>query len=134
MTTLTQTWSETPVRSTARSRSKLTTAFLWTLQILSAAMFLFAGSTKLSGDPAMVQAFGAIGIGQWFRYLTGGIEIVSAILLLIPALASYGAAALAVTMVGAIVTHLFIIGGNPAPAIVLLAFTLTIAWARRGDR
>ena len=62
--------------------------------------------------------------------LAPGIEVVSGIALLIPAAAAYGAAALAVTMIGAITTHLFIIGGNPAPAIVLLVFTATIAWFR----
>ena len=78
----------------------------------------------------MVQLFGVIGLGQWFRYVTGTIEVVSAVLLLIPSVAAYGAAALAVTMVGAIITHLFIIGGSPAMAILLLASTATIAWAR----
>ena len=96
-------------------------------------MFLFAGVSKLAGVPMMVQMFGVIGIGQWFRYVTGTIEVVSAVLLLIPSIASYGAAALAVTMIGAIITHLFIVGGNPAMAVVLLASTATIAWARRSD-
>ena len=97
-------------------------------------MFLFAGGLKLGGAPLMVEQFGAIGIGQWFRSLTGTIEVVSAVLLLIPSLAGAGAAALALTMVGAITTHLFIIGGSPAMAIVLLASTSTIAWARRSGR
>jgi len=107
---------------------------MWTLQILSAAMFLFAGSLKLIGVPLMVQEFDVIGVGQWFRYLTGTIEVVSAILLLTPSLALYGAAALAVTMVGAIVAHLFVIGGNPVVPILLLAATTTIAVMRRSDR
>ena len=115
-------------------RSRARVGGLWTLQILSAAMFLFAGSLKLIGVPVMVQEFGVIGLGQWFRYLTGGIEVVSAVLLLIPAVAAYGAAALAVTMVGAIITHLFVIGGNPLMPILLLASTATIAWQRWSDR
>jgi uncharacterized membrane protein YphA (DoxX/SURF4 family) len=94
-------------------------------------MFLFAGTLKVAGVPMMVQMFGSIGLGQWFRYFTGGLEIVSAVLLLVPSLAFFGAIALAVTMVGAILTHLFIIGGSPAVPIVLLASTATIAWARR---
>lgn len=128
MTTLMLRWNETVTGSPRRSR--LTTGVLWTLQILSAAMFLFSGSLKLAGAPMMVHMFGAIGLGQWFRYFTGSIEIASAVLLLIPALAAYGAAALAVTMVGAIITHLFIVGGSPAIPIVLLGSTATIAWLR----
>jgi hypothetical protein len=34
-------------------------------------------------------------------------------------------------MVGAITTHLFIVGGNPLVPILLLGATLTIAWLRR---
>jgi uncharacterized membrane protein YphA (DoxX/SURF4 family) len=129
MTTLSLRWNET-VGDSTRKRSRVVTAVLWTLQILSAAMFLFAGALKLTSAPLMVQEFGVIGLGQWFRYLTGGIEVASAVLLLIPALAAYGAAALAVTMVGAIITHLFVIGGSPAIPIVLLGATATIAWVR----
>jgi putative oxidoreductase len=106
---------------------------LWTMQIVAAALFLFSGTLKLSGAPMMVQMFGAIGLGQWFRYFTGGLEVISAVLLLVPSLARFGALALAVTMVGAIVTHLFIIGGNPAVPIALLAATTTIAWVRSRD-
>ena len=132
MTTLMLGWNQTayvPAR-----RSSVVTGVLWTLQILSAAMFLFAGGLKLAGVPLMVQEFGVIGLGQWFRYFTGTIEVVSAVLLLMPSLAAYGAAALFVTMIGAIVTHLFIIGGSPLIPIVLLASTGTIAWARRSGR
>ena len=129
MTTLSLRWNETVGNST-RQRSRAVTGILWTLQILSAAMFLFSGSLKLAGVPMMVQMFGVIGLGQWFRYVTGGIEVVSAVLLLTPALAAYGAAALAVTMVGAIITHVFIVGGSPAIPIVLLGATATIAWVR----
>jgi uncharacterized membrane protein YphA (DoxX/SURF4 family) len=106
-------------------------ALVWTLQVGTAAMFLFAGGLKLAGVPLMVQEFGIIGLGQWFRYFTGGLEVISAVLLLVPSLAFFGALPLAATMVGAILTHLFVIGGSPAVPIVLLASTATIAWARR---
>jgi uncharacterized membrane protein YphA (DoxX/SURF4 family) len=115
-------------------RSRLRAGGLWALQIISAGMFLLAGSLKLLGNPLMVQQFGAIGLGQWFRYLTGTIEVVSAVLLLIPSVAAYGAAALAATMVGAILAHLFVIGGSPLVPMLLLASTATIASARRSGR
>jgi uncharacterized membrane protein YphA (DoxX/SURF4 family) len=133
MTTHTQTWpNETANRSVTRGR--LATAGLWTLQIAVAGMFLMAGLMKLSGNPMMVDTFGTIGVGQWFRYFTGGIEVVGAILVLVPSLALYGALALAVTMVGAIMTHLLILGDSPAIPIVLLAVLATIVWARRSGR
>ena len=132
MTTLTQTWNQG--RHESGRPSRVVVGILWALQIFSAAMFLFAGVSKLAGVPTMVQTFGVIGVGQWFRYLTGTIEVVSAVILLIPSVASYGAAALVATMIGAIITHLFIVGGNPAMPIMLLASTATIAWARRRGR
>ena len=116
--------------STAR---RATVAFVWTLQVASAAMFLVAGGLKLAGAPLMVQPFGVIGLGQWFRYFTGAVEVISAVALLVPSLALFGALALAATMVGAVVTHLFIIGGNPVVPIVLLVATASIAWAKRND-
>ena len=125
MTTMTLTQSSLKRRALA--------VVLWTLQIVSAALFLLSGTLKVSGAPMMVQMFGAIGLGQWFRYFTGGLEVISAVLLLVPSLARFGALALAVTMVGAILTHLFIIGGNPAVPVALLAATTTIAWVRSRD-
>ena len=115
-------------------RSKTTNGVLWAVTIATAAMFLMAGGSKLAGAPMMVQMFGVIGVGQWFRYVTGAIEVTGAALLLIPALATYAGLALAATMVGAVITHLFIVGGSPAVPIALFAATMTIAWARRSGR
>jgi hypothetical protein len=94
-------------------------------------MFLLAGTLKLTGLPIEVQLFDAIGIGQWFRYVTGSLEVVGAIGLLVPALAPFAATLLAAVMVGAITTHLFIVGGSPLPAIALLAITMAITYLRR---
>jgi putative oxidoreductase len=115
----------------SKTPGKAATVVAWTLQIVCAAMFLFAGGSKLAGAPMMVQTFDAIGVGQWFRYVTGLIEVTSAVLLLTPPLAFFGALLLAATMVGAVITHLFVIGGSPAMPIILLAATATIAWLRR---
>ena len=107
---------------------------LWTTQVAVAGLLLLAGGSKLAGATAMVALFDAIGIGQWFRYVTGLIEVVSALALLVPSLALWGALAVIPTMVGAIGTHLFVVGGSPVPATVLLFGALAIAWARRGER
>jgi putative oxidoreductase len=111
--------------------SKALNITLWILQMLTAAVLVMAGGTKLAGAEMHIAMFEKIGLGQWFRYFTGGLEVVGAILLLMPKRAAIGAAMLAVTMAGAIATHLFIIGGSPAPAIVILLMTLAVAWYRR---
>lgn len=104
---------------------------LWALQILTAAAFFMAGFGALSGQPMMVETFDKIGIGQWFRYVTGTIEVTSAILLLIPRVTPVGAALLICTMVGAVVNHLMF-GGSPVPALVLGCFAAIILWGRFG--
>jgi putative oxidoreductase len=72
---------------------------------------------QFAGAPELVALFSAMGIGQWFRYVTATIEVGSAIALLVPSLAPYGAVALIATMTGAVFTHLFILGGSPLPAL-----------------
>lgn len=114
-----------------RSRGKAANIALWVLQIGAAAMLGMAGFAKLSGSPDMVGLFDALGAGQWFRYLTGALEVLGAVLLLVPALAGAGALLLVGVMLGAVATHLFIIGGSPAMALVLLVVVATIAYARR---
>jgi putative oxidoreductase len=103
----------------------------WIIRILLATAFVMAGGSKLSGVPAMVAEFDKIGLGQWFRYLTGLTEISGAILLLIPATGLWGALVLVATMCGAVATHLLRIGGNPAAAIVLGVLAAFVAYRLR---
>ena len=104
---------------------------LWIVQVGAAAMFLMAGGSKLSGAEQMVGMFQAIGLGQWFRILTGLMEVSGGLLLLIPALSGVGGLVLTAVMTGAVATHLFILGGSPAMAITLLAASIFVAWGRR---
>ena len=104
---------------------------VWVVQVALAGMCLLAGSSKLFGAAAMVGLFDAIGIGQWFRYVTGVIEVSSAVALLVPSFAVFGALALVATMIGAITVHLFIVGGSPAMPVILLLGSAGVLWARR---
>jgi putative oxidoreductase len=110
---------------------KIVNVVLWVLQIAAALMFLMAGFSKLLGNEQMVGLFALIGFGQWFRYLTGTLEVAGAILLLIPRTSGLGALMLVGVMAGAIVTHLFIVGGSPVMAIILFVVTGVVAWGRR---
>jgi putative oxidoreductase len=103
---------------------------LWVLQALLAAAFIAAGGSKLAGVPHMVALFDQIGVGQWFRYVTGAVEIISAVALLVPRTTAYAAAQLAMTMGCAAITHLAFIGGNPIPAIVLASLCAFVAYRR----
>ncbi len=118
-------------QSASGSTAKIVNIVLWVLQIGAAGMFLMVGFLKLKGDPQLVGLFGAIGIGQWFRYLTGTLEVVGAIMLLIPRTSGLAALMLAGIMLCAVVTHVFIVGGSPLGATILLVVTGFIAWGRR---
>jgi putative oxidoreductase len=113
-------------------RGRVATIALWVTQIALAAMFLFAGGSKLFGAPAMVNLFAAIGLGQWFRYVTGAIEISAAVALLIPSAALFGAILLVPTMFGAATANLFL-GQSPAVPLVLLLVAGAVAWTRRNQ-
>jgi len=89
------------------------------VRLLVVVIFLAAGSAMLAGLPWMIGLFAKIGIGQWFRYLTGALEIVGCALLSYASTRRLGAFLLLSIMFAAIYTHVFVIGGNPTPAIVL---------------
>ncbi|MEP0990902.1 MAG: DoxX family protein [Tateyamaria sp.] len=92
---------------------------LITAKVLLTLAFVTAGFFKLTGHDMMVATFDGVGIGQWFRYVTGLIEIGGAVLIWVPGLQFIGAGLLACTMAGAVVTHLVLIGGSALPAFVL---------------
>ncbi len=105
--------------------------FVMNTQIAAAGMFLNVGFLKLSGNAQLVGLFEAIGVGQWFRYLTGILEVAGAILLLLPRTSGLGSLMLVGVMAGAVMTHVFIVGGSPLGALILLVVTGLVAWGRR---
>jgi uncharacterized membrane protein YphA (DoxX/SURF4 family) len=104
---------------------------IWGVRILLAIAFGAAGTAKLAGVPQMVATFEAIGIGQWFRYVTGGIEVLGAIMMLVPATGLYAGLLLGGTMVGATLSHLIVVPGSPIPAIVLGLLSAVVVWHNR---
>ncbi|CAN7653788.1 DoxX family protein [Variovorax paradoxus] len=113
------------------STSPIQRRIVWGVRILLALAFGAAGLAKLAGVPQMVQVFEAVGFGQWFRYLTGVVEVGGAVLLLVPATGFIGGLLLTATMAGAVATHLVLIGGSPVPAVVLLLLSSFVAWRLR---
>jgi putative oxidoreductase len=101
------------------------------LRTLLTLAFVAAGGAKLAGVGMMVDTFEAIGFGQGFRYLTGLIEITGAALLWLPNRQALGAAVLGGTMVGAVLTHWFILGPSAVPAIVLGLISAAVLYTYR---
>lgn len=114
-------------------RSRPANVALWVLQVLLAAAFLGAGGAKLAGAAPMVAMYEAIGVGQWFRYVTGVFEIGGAIALLVPRGAALAAVWLSCIMVGAIITHLAVLHNSPIGPVVLLIGLGIVAYVRRSE-
>ena len=90
-------------------------------------------AAKLYGVPMLVAEFEHLGLGQWFRYFTGSLELIGAILILLPPVVAFGGVLLSCIMVGATISHLFVIGGSPVPALVLLTLSAIVAYAKRSQ-
>ena len=101
------------------------------LRILLSIAFLGAGGAKLAGVEMMVMTFDQIGLGQGFQYLTGAIEVIGVMLLWLPRRQVIGAAVLGATMVGAVLTHWFILGPSAVPAIVLGLLSAAVLYIYR---
>ena len=106
---------------------------LLALKVVAGLAFLAAGTAKLLGAEMMVGTFEAVGVGQWFRYLTGVIEVGSAVLLFVPGKQAFGAGLLVCTMIGATLAHLFILGPSAVPAIILGLIAAVIFYVHRGQ-
>ena len=78
--------SSRPRSPAATTRSRALGIALWACQALLALTFAMAGLAKVFGDPAMVEMFATIGLGQWFRYVVGALELAGAVGVLVPRL------------------------------------------------
>src|ERR1700761_9646344 len=105
----------------------------WVLQGFVAAAFFAAGSAKLAGADYMVELFNEIGVGQWFRYLPGAVEVAGALALVAPGLIWLGGLGLGTTMIFAVLTHVFVLHTSPVPAIVLGSLNALIVYLRRDE-
>lgn len=65
---------------------------------------------KFSAHPDSVHIFTTLGVEPWGRILVGILELIAGVCLFIPRLSVYGALMATLLMIGAIISHLFIIG------------------------
>lgn len=85
-------------------------AISWVLQLLVAGILLQTLFFKFSGAEESVYIFTTVGAEPWGRIGSGVLELVAAVLLLVPALAPYGAILTIGLMGGAIMSHLTLLG------------------------
>jgi uncharacterized membrane protein YphA (DoxX/SURF4 family) len=117
-----------PTRSAnAQTARRALSAFLWTVQVLLALLFLFAGGMKLVLPIEMMS--GPVALPEWFLRFVGVAEVLGGIGLVVPSLTRIvprltplAAAGLVVIMIGAVAITLIGGGGSQAvvPAVVFL--------------
>ncbi|UGY90996.1 DoxX family protein [Streptomyces gobiensis] len=121
--------STTPIPTPQSRKANIA---LWTLQIITAGMFLMGAVIKLTASAGSVESFDQIGFGGWFLYFIGAAELAGGIGLLVPRLTGLAALSLTALMIGAVITEVVVFGGGMVIApIVALACVATIAWGRR---
>ena len=82
----------------------------WALRVVAAVILLQTLYFKFTGAPESVYIFTRVGAEPWGRIGSGIVELIAAILLLIPATTWLGASIAAGVMLGAIASHLTILG------------------------
>jgi putative oxidoreductase len=111
--------------------SRNMTVVVWVLRVLMAALFLFAGGSKLMGNPMMVQTFDQVGFGQWFRYFTGLCEVVGGVGVLIPAYSGLAALLLLCVDVGAFIAQVAVLHEDWIHTVVVGAILAALIYLQR---
>ncbi len=89
---------------------KTQTIIIGACRILAAAIMLQTLYFKFSGSAESVYIFSQVGIEPWGRIGTGIAELIASVLILIPRTSVFGAVMAIGIMLGAIATHIFILG------------------------
>lgn len=104
----------------------------WVLRILLAGVFLIIGGSKLTATLQTREFFAAIGWGQWFRYLTGVLDVTGAVLLFVPRWTVWGALILTCSVGSASLICLFLVRQySPVTPLLFTALAATLAWLTR---
>ena len=107
------------------------TVVIWGFRILVTGLFAFAAFMKLSGQPMMVQEFGVVGLGDWFRIFTGLVEIAGAAAVLYPLTTAWGALLLLCVDVGAFIAQVTRIHQDWVHTIVIGAVVAGLLYLTR---
>jgi hypothetical protein len=104
----------------------------WSLQLLVAVILLQTLFFKFTGAAESVYIFSTLGLEPWGRIGSGIVELIAAILLLVPATVALGAGLALGVIAGAIVSHLTVLGvevQGDGGLLFVLALTVFVASA-----
>lgn len=104
----------------------------WLLALWLCFIFFRAGIAKFDDASGWSRAFRGWGFSVWFRVLIGVLEVIGALLLLVPRTVVYGTITIGVIMIGAAITQLMQHRPHPAAYVMLVLATVLLA-LRRND-
>ncbi len=111
---------------------------MWFLRIVPALILIQTLYFKFTAHPQSVKLFTILGMEPWGRIGTGIVELIAAILLLIPAFTIWGAIIAAGVMAGAVFFHITKIGiafdgdyGLFTMAIITMLFSMVLIFILR---
>jgi putative oxidoreductase len=110
----------------------VSTVVSWVLQVVVAVILLQTLFFKFTGAAESVYIFSTLGAEPWGRIGSGVVELIAAILLLVPATVTVGAALALAVIAGAILSHLTILGievQGDGGLLFVLALTVFVASA-----
>ncbi|WFS00036.1 DoxX family protein [Rhizobium tumorigenes] len=119
------------MNTTTFNSPRILTISIWVLRVLVALMFLAAATMKLTSQPMMVAEFEQVGLGQWFRFLTGGLELIGAIAVLVPRTSILGALLLLLVDAGAFVAQIAVLHMDWVHTIVIGAVIALLIYLQR---
>lgn len=102
----------------------------WTLRIIVAVILLQTLYFKFTAHPDSVHIFSALGVEPWGRIGLGIIELITALLIVLPKSKIIGMATSLVIILGAVFSHILILGinvSNDGGTLFSLALIVLIA-------
>ncbi|MCA9478105.1 MAG: DoxX family protein [Nanoarchaeota archaeon] len=102
---------------------------IWITRLVAAGILFETLFYKFTAHPDSVMLFTALGVEPWGRIALGVIELITGIAILVPRTSFKGALASIGLMIGAIITHLAVIGvsfNNDGGALFSLAIIVFI--------
>ena len=103
----------------------------WLLALWLCFIFFRAGIDKFDDASGWSRAFRGWGFSVWFRVLIGVLEVIAALLLLVPRTVAYGTITIGVVMIGAAVTQLMSHHPHPAAYVMLVLSTVLLVLRRK---
>jgi len=82
----------------------------WLLRLTAAFILLQTLFFKFTGAEESVYIFSTLGVEPWGRYASGIIELIAAVMLLVPATAAVGGVLAVGVAAGALMSHLTVLG------------------------